>query len=95
MHGFSELNIGQENIGLIMSGLQVQYRAEGFLHDQLAIYSAFTEFSKSFFKLCHLIKRDETVIAVVECDCASFNYQERKLASVPEKFLQTFNNKDQ
>ena len=93
-HGFSELNIGQEKVGIIMSGLQVQYRAEGFLHDTLTIQSDFTEFSKSFFKACHLVMRKDTVIALVECDFTAFNYSTRKIASIPERFLQTFNKNE-
>ena len=49
--GFSELDLGDSKSALIMSDLQVVYKSEAFLNEQLHIYSAFSSISKSSFRM--------------------------------------------
>ena len=45
--GFTELNLGDGATGILMSDLQVLYKSEAFLHEELVVQTLFTEIKKS------------------------------------------------
>lgn len=85
--GLTELNLGQESIGIIMADLAVNYLGEGFLLDKIKVLSHIDEISSVSFRIfCHVIKNDET-IALAETGIIAFDYKERAIADIPEIFI--------
>ena len=85
---YSELNI--EGASIIMSDLAVTYMNESYYGDILTIDLFIGEFSSAGFEIFYNIKtqRDEKElqIARAKTGIVFFNYETRKIASVPEKF---------
>ena len=71
-----------------MSDLQVLYKSEAFLHEELVVQTLFTEIKKSSFRMNHLINSDNREIALVDCGFAAYDYELKKLTSLPEVFSQ-------
>lgn len=86
--GFSELDIG--GLGLIMSDAAVIYKAEAFHGDVLQVGVSCADFNKYgcdlLYRLCRISDGQE--IARVKTGIVFFDYQARKVARVPECFLQ-------
>ena len=53
--GFSENDLGDGRTGIIMSDLAVNYKAEGFLFDDIAIDTHIGEMQSSSFRIFHRI----------------------------------------
>jgi 4-hydroxybenzoyl-CoA thioesterase len=85
--GFSELNLGDGQTGILMSDLSVNYKAEAFMFDELQIDTHIGELSPGGFRIFHRVRRGETIIALVETGLVTFNYETRKIAPVPETLL--------
>jgi len=87
-NNYSELNI--EGVGLIMSDLAVEYVNESFYGDELRIDIAASEISRVGFELYYSIhtKRNEkqVQIAKAKTGMVCYNYSEKKVIAVPEKF---------
>jgi len=86
--GCSEGDLGDGRTAIIMADLVVNYCAEGFLCDVLCIDTHVGELSRHGFRLFHRVTRDNRVIALVETGLATFDYQQRKIAPVPDTFIQ-------
>ena len=86
--GLSELDLGDGSTGLIITDLAVNYRAEAFMSDLLAVDSHMGEFAPKGFRMFHRIRRDHTLIALVEVGVAAYHYGTKKIAPVPGEFLQ-------
>ncbi|MFZ4619566.1 MAG: acyl-CoA thioesterase [Bacteroidota bacterium] len=89
-HGWTEMSI--EGVGLIMSDSAVLYKSEAFYGESLRIQIAVKDFSRFGCDIYYLIRERESGREVVQAKTgiAFFNYQERKLAPVPEKFQAQF-----
>ncbi len=85
--GFSEGNLGDGKTGVIMSDLEVNYRAEAFMFDDLVFENHVGEMTRTGFRLFQRVRKETTVIALVESGFATFNYETRKIAPVPEAFV--------
>jgi len=85
--GFTELNLGDDQTGMLMSDLSVSYKAEAFMFDELQIDTHIGEFSRRGFRIFHRVKKGETIVALVETGMVTFNHKARKIAPVPETFL--------
>ena len=85
--GFSEMDLGDGHTGVIMTDLAVNYKAEAYLFDELLIETCSGEFGRSGFRMFHRVRRGEKVIALVETGFATFDYESKKVAPVPQTFL--------
>jgi len=90
--GCSELDVG-DGISLILSELQVSYRAQGFLGDRLSIELRPQPISKARFDLLYTVKRDETnqeetIVATATTTLAFFDYPQQRIARMPATFQQ-------
>ena len=86
-HNFTELNAG--GAGIIMVDAAVQYKAEGFYGDIILVEIAVTEITGvgcDFVYRC-TNKNTGTVIAIVKTGIVLFDYDKKKVVSVPEKFI--------
>lgn len=95
-NNYTELNI--EGASLIMADLAVQYKAESFYGDVLQIEIAVGEISRAGFELYYQIttNRDgETLlIAKAKTGMVCYNYDEKKVRELPEKFIALLSSAD-
>ena len=86
-HNFTEMNAG--GAGIIMVDAAVQYKAEGFYGDIILVEIAVTNITGvgcDFVYRC-INKNTGTVIAIVKTGIVFFDYDKKKVVSVPEKFI--------
>ena len=89
-YGYSEMDLG--GCGIIMSDSAIVYKNEGFYNDELLIEVAVDDISKVSFDIYYSVKNltRNNLHAVAKTGIVCFNYAERKVAEVPEKFAELF-----
>ncbi|OPX98466.1 MAG: acyl-CoA thioesterase YbgC [Syntrophorhabdus sp. PtaU1.Bin002] len=85
--GISEADLGDGRTGIIMSDLVVNFRAEGFMFDELLIDTHIGELSRTGFRIFHRVTKEKTLIALAETGITTFDYASRKIAPVPVALL--------
>lgn len=89
-YDYTELNI--EGLGLIMSDLQVEFKNESFYKDIIEVKIGVAEITKVGFALYYVlsVKRnnEEIIIANAKTGMVCYNYQAKKVTSIPKKFLE-------
>jgi len=82
-HGLSELDFG--GASLILGDTAVVYQAEAYAGERLVFEVAAGEPSRTGFRIFYRVTRgdDDQVIALVENGMACFDYETRKVASLP------------
>jgi acyl-CoA thioester hydrolase len=83
----SELDLGDRQTGIIITDLVVNYKAEAFMFDDLLIETHVDEFTEKGFRMFHRIRKDLTLIALVETGFVTYNYAARKASCIPDSFL--------
>jgi acyl-CoA thioesterase FadM len=85
-HNWSEKDVA--GVGIIMTDAAVVYRSEAFYGDVLAVDVAVTDIQKMgcdfYYRMVN--KASGAEVALVKTGIAFFNYDQRKLAPVPEEF---------
>jgi len=84
--GFSEGDLGDGENGTIMSDLVVNYRAEGYVFDEISIDSHIGELGTGNFRVFQRIVRNDTLIALAETGIVVFNYARHKVGRLPDIF---------
>jgi len=89
-HGWTEMNI--EGVSIIMSDSAIVYKSEGFYGESLRIQIAVKDFSRFGCDFYYLVRERESGREIVQAKTGIvfYNYEGRKLAGVPEKFIQQF-----
>jgi acyl-CoA thioesterase FadM len=85
--GLSELNLGDNRAGMIMTDFVINLKAEGFMFDSLEVYSHIGELTKNGFRFFHKVTRGAPIIALVESGFLAFDYTAEKVTRVPETFV--------
>ncbi len=86
-HNFTELNVG--GTGIIMVDAAVQYKAEGLHGDIILVEIAVADITGvgcDFVYRC-TIKNTGTVIAIVKTGIVFYDYDKKKVISMPERFI--------
>ena len=95
-NNYTELNI--EGASLIMADLAVEYKGESFYGDVLKVEIAVGEISKAGFELYYLIhvnrNANNILIAKAKTGMVCYNYEEKKVRELPEKFVQLLSFKN-
>ena len=95
-NNYTELNI--EGASLIMADLAVEYKGESFYGDVLKVEIAVGEISKAGFELYYLIHVNRNayniLIAKAKTGMVCYNYEEKKVRELPEKFVQLLSFKN-
>jgi acyl-CoA thioester hydrolase len=93
-NNFTELNIG--GAALIMADLAVEYKAESFYGDILNVAISIGEITKISFEIFYEItttRNDKKIlIANAKTGMVCFDYDTRKVTSVPEIFKKFLND---
>ncbi|MBI2428987.1 MAG: thioesterase family protein [Ignavibacteriales bacterium] len=89
-HGWTELNI--EGIGTIMSDSVVVYKSEGFYGESLRVQLSVRDITKFGCDIYYLVRERESGRDVVHAKTgiAFYDYEQKQLSPVPEKFLEQF-----
>ncbi|MEW4983164.1 MAG: thioesterase family protein [Cycloclasticus sp.] len=90
---FLHFNMQESNIaglGIILADLSISYQAESFYPDILRIEMALDEPSRCGCNMIYQITRDngETVVATAKTGLVFFDYDKKKVASMPNEFKQ-------
>jgi len=95
-NNYTELNI--EGASLIMADLAVEYKGESFYGDVLNVEIAVGEISKAGFELYYIIhvnrSANNILIAKAKTGMVCYNYEEKKVREIPEKFVQLLSFKN-
>jgi len=83
---YSELNV--EGFGIIMTDSAIVYKAEGFHADQIQIDIAIDDFNKYGCDIYYLLSNKKTAVEIAHAKTGIvfFDYDQRKVVSVPDKF---------
>jgi acyl-CoA thioester hydrolase len=90
--GFSELDLGDGKTGIIMADLAINYLGEGFMFDEITVYSHIDEISSASYRIFHYIASNEKTIALAETGIIAFDYNERCIVEIPKSFIEALNN---
>lgn len=86
-YGYTELKI--EGIGLIMSDLVLEFKNESFYGDMIEVRIGAAEISRVSFELyyqLHTIRDNESILlANAKSGMVCFDYDARKVVTIPEK----------
>ena len=89
--GYSEKDI--EGLGIIMTDAAIVYKNQGFYGDRLSIKIGIDEFTKLGFDLFYLLtNQDGKEVARVKTNITFFDYNENKIAGIPQTFLKKVNS---
>ena len=80
---YAELDF--EGVGLIMSDAVIEFKTELFYGDIVTIYVAAIDFSRVGFDIYYKLMKEETVVATGKTGMICYNYDTRKVISLPEK----------
>jgi acyl-CoA thioester hydrolase len=86
-HGASEMNFG--GAGLIMRNVVIEFKKEVFYGDTVKVYVAVSNFSKISFDVFYKMVKgnDEIIVAAARTGMICYNYELKKIVSVPEEVL--------
>lgn len=88
-YNYSELDI--EGLGLIMSDSAINYMNESTYGDVLNFEIGISDISKIGFDLVYKISNQSKIqIALAKTGMVFFNYNEKKISFMPEKFRKKF-----
>ncbi|MFN4315225.1 MAG: acyl-CoA thioesterase [Chitinophagaceae bacterium] len=91
--GYTELDFAGR--GLIMADVAIEFKSESFYGDQLKVYVKAGEFNRVgfvlFYKLVKMESSSEKLIAQAQTGMICYDYQLKKVASVPESALNRMN----
>ena len=85
--GLSELDLGDGRTGIVMTDLAVNYKAEGYLFDELLIETHVGEITRTGFRLFHRVTKGDRPLALVDTGFVAFNYASRRVVPVPRAFV--------
>jgi len=91
--GFSELDLGDRQTGIIIKDMVVNYKAEAFMFDELLIETHIDEVVGKGFRMFHRVRRDASLIALVETGFVTYNYPAKKTVPVPPSFLKALDSR--
>lgn len=85
-HKMSEIDFW--GTSLIQGDAAITYKSEGFLGDIIIVELGIDDVSNSSFDFVYKMtnKTKNTVLAIVKTRMVCFDYEERKVTSVPKKF---------
>ncbi len=82
--GFSEMKF--DTASLIMADVAIEFKAELFYGDSLKAYVTADEFTRAGFEIYYKLVKgvDEAVVALAKTGMICFDYETKKVTSVPE-----------
>lgn len=91
-YGYEELNL--EGVSLIMSDAGIEFKAELFYGDVITALVAATNFNRAGFDLYYKLMRNETIVALAKTGMICYNYNTKKVVSIPGKAKEKLSNSE-
>ena len=85
--GLGGAGFGVPNVSSINAELQVNYKGEGKLHDELTIDMGVGEIATKGFRLHYRVTCGDRPIALAEVGVVSFDYVAKEAVAVPAEFI--------
>jgi acyl-CoA thioester hydrolase len=82
-YGYEELKL--EGVSLIMSDVGIEFKTELFYGDVVTAFVKAINFSRAGFDIYYKLMRDETIVAISKTGMICYNYDTKKVVSVPGK----------
>lgn len=91
-YGFTELDV--DGVGILITNLTVNYRAEAFYGDNIRIDIELNNISKTSINLSYTLtsQNNEKEIANATTTITFFDYKKSKVTRIPQIFLDTIQN---
>jgi acyl-CoA thioester hydrolase len=86
-YGYEELNL--EAVSLIMSDAGIEFKAELFYGDVVTAFVTTANFNRVGFDLFYKLVRGEHIVAVAKTGMICYNYDTKKVVSIPAKAKET------
>ncbi len=84
--GYSEIEFA--GTSLIMGDVAIEFKTEVFYGDQIKIYIGTKDYSRVSFDLYYkLVKNQGQIAALAKTGMVCFNYQQKKVVTIPENAL--------
>jgi acyl-CoA thioester hydrolase len=83
----SELDLGDGRTGMVMTDLTVNYKAEGYLFDELLIETHVGELTRTGFRFFHRVTKGGKLVALVDTGFVAFDYASKRIVPVPQAFV--------
>jgi acyl-CoA thioester hydrolase len=80
-YGYEELKL--EGVSLIMSDVGIEFKAELFYGDIVTAFITAINFNRAGFDIYYKLMRNETIVAIAKTGMICYNYDTRKVVSVP------------
>ena len=90
--GFSELNLGEENVGIVIVDLVTNYLQEVFAGEIIDVDLRLDELKERSFRIYYRMRRGSDIISLAETGISPFIYGGSKPVAVPEKFVESLRN---
>lgn len=90
--GADEGNLGDGETGIVMGDLSVNYKAEVFYGNELAVECEIDEIESMSFRMFYRIRNNGALSALAETGIVGFNYKKRSIAEIPDSFIQSLNS---
>ena len=89
-YNFSEMNFG--GVSLIMRDVLIEFKKEIFYGDAINVFVTISNFSRAGFDLFYKMVKStgDTIVAIAKTGMICYNYDAKKIVSVPEKVLNIF-----
>lgn len=82
-YGYEELNF--EGVSLIMSDAAIKFKSELFYGEIVTAFVTAANLSRVGFEVCYKLMKGEVVVAVAKTVMVCYNYDTKKVVSLPEK----------
>ena len=91
-YNFSEMDFG--GVGLIMRDVTIEFKKELFYGESVLVYVTVTNFGRVGFDVYYkMVKnQDEMQVAIARTGMVCYDYNAKKIASIPTTILKTFNH---
>ena len=85
-YGYTEMDM--EGVGMIMIDAGIEFRSELFYGEEVKILVAATEFSRAGFNLYYKLMKNENIVAIAKTGMVCYDYDKKKVVSVPAKAIE-------
>jgi acyl-CoA thioester hydrolase len=91
--GFTELDLGDGETGIIMAEIVVNFKAESFMMDNISVFCHVDDISNVSFRMYYKVTDEDKLIALAETEIVTFNYNKKQISDVPSAFLSALKSK--
>ena len=85
--GCTESALGEPGTGIVIADLVVNYKNQGYLGDEISIYSDIGEIQQKSFRIFYKMEKGDDLMVLAETGIVVYDYQNKQIATVPKVFL--------